>query len=188
MCQVVSLQFSAVDDLKCQPDLLNGVLILCCRCKLVLGNLRYRYSCPVRCGCFRYHHPEPSFDVAHSHCKSFLPESLGSHCGSLFGYWGFYNNTGLFSPSIKVCPSTGVRRHIFRHSWIFKVILSGTHFEVFCSNVSHEILIWLPDVPIVNIQDDKYSHDVTQQLLVVVVPFWLKSNKDPTALLQVIIY
>ncbi|KAG0589672.1 hypothetical protein KC19_1G038600 [Ceratodon purpureus] len=36
-------------------------------------------------------------------------------------------------------------------------------------------------------QDDKYSHDVTQQLLVVVVPFWLKTNKDPTTLLQIIV-
>lgn len=36
-------------------------------------------------------------------------------------------------------------------------------------------------------QDDKYSHDVTQQLLVVVVPFWLETSKDPTALLQIIV-
>ena len=54
--------------------------------------------------------------------------------------------------------------------------------------VNYHILIWRLDVPIVCVQDDKYSHDVTQQLLVVVVPFWLKTNKDPTALLQVIIY
>lgn len=54
--------------------------------------------------------------------------------------------------------------------------------------LTHQILIWRLHVFFVGVQDDKYSHDVTQQLLVVVVPFWLKTNKDPTTLLQVNIY
>lgn len=66
--------------------------------------------------------------------------------------------------------------------------MPGVYHKVFVLMVNHQVLIHRLNVPFICVQDDKYSHDVTQQLLVVVVPFWLKTNKDPTALLHVSIY